>query len=650
MQNIYRPLPRGGQVQIRLLTILPADEPDNGIELSLIHDPSIKWYETLSYTWGRPHPSFPPEWDDPNNTHSITVNGYPFEVRPNLFSALKYIRETKSGQERWWIDAICINQNDLAEKNHQVRNMAYIYRKSGHTLIWLGPEDSTTKAAFEGMKTLSKYWIARSETLKMAQIQDEEDKKKYLKRAKVELKPKHMTQTIPALIKLSSRSWFERAWTVQEFFISANFQLQCGSHSCNWGDLTGSYHLLEQHRIHYKPPDPKSPDSIRQALIDMESGISQCYKDLDNAIPQVTQFHLKRGWKKRFYKERLLIPALMIIRTRKAANPRDKVFSALGLAHLDTPINVDYDMPVEQVYIGTTRRLIEECESFQILGNCQYPPKFPRVPTWTVDWSDVCRRDPLPQKGYFDFQFYIPEPLYHPCPNSTLSARFAQHGQSQALIVSALIMEPIVFTSTDINQVEPYSDDLVSPRLTALYRGQWLTEFIDFWSGQPDRSFDLVERGGPIDIFKPYDPSNEWIYTPSRESLYTAYLRTIVADVQWSVDSPYWRRTNREAEDYLEQSMAYNQELNIFTRTRVFAVSKSGFMIFAPVEAQIDDVIAIVKGSEHPWILRPTGSGFHFIGQAYVHGIMDGELWDGHWEDPPPNGYTETDFREIIII
>jgi hypothetical protein len=47
-----------------------------------------------------------------------------------------------------WVDAICINQLDLAEKSQQVSMMDQIYSQADTTLIWLGRDDGTTKQAF----------------------------------------------------------------------------------------------------------------------------------------------------------------------------------------------------------------------------------------------------------------------------------------------------------------------------------------------------------------------------------------------------------------------------------------------------------------------------------------------------------------------
>jgi hypothetical protein len=86
-------------------------------------------YQALSYTWGEPDP-----------THSIDVNGNPFEVRENLFFALLEIRRPEK-DITLWVDAICINQANHKERGHQVKQMGSIYETAEEVLVWLGRGD-----------------------------------------------------------------------------------------------------------------------------------------------------------------------------------------------------------------------------------------------------------------------------------------------------------------------------------------------------------------------------------------------------------------------------------------------------------------------------------------------------------------------------
>ncbi|KAF2130108.1 HET-domain-containing protein, partial [Dothidotthia symphoricarpi CBS 119687] len=85
-------------------------------------------YVCLSYVWGP---------DD--ETHTITINGQPFQVRRNLWDFLKtastHVR--RRDFNALWIDALCIDQSNLLERNHQVKQMGSIYRNAHHVIAWL---------------------------------------------------------------------------------------------------------------------------------------------------------------------------------------------------------------------------------------------------------------------------------------------------------------------------------------------------------------------------------------------------------------------------------------------------------------------------------------------------------------------------------
>ncbi|KAH8725257.1 heterokaryon incompatibility protein-domain-containing protein, partial [Phaeosphaeriaceae sp. PMI808] len=113
----------------RLCKLLPA-EPGAPIQCILIHEQISKQvgsYCALSYTWGKPTEQ---RW--------IRLNGKPFHVWPNLFSALKAIRRSDT-ELLIWIDAVCINQLDESEKKHQLSLMGNVYKSAEQVLAWVGP-------------------------------------------------------------------------------------------------------------------------------------------------------------------------------------------------------------------------------------------------------------------------------------------------------------------------------------------------------------------------------------------------------------------------------------------------------------------------------------------------------------------------------
>ena len=90
------------------------------------------------------------------------------QIASNLLAALKRLRPTKSlsgvlkkGKLPWksrllWIDTLCINQDDIAERSDQVKLMADIYRNSKRTLVWIGKEPPLAKESFRLISMIAK--------------------------------------------------------------------------------------------------------------------------------------------------------------------------------------------------------------------------------------------------------------------------------------------------------------------------------------------------------------------------------------------------------------------------------------------------------------------------------------------------------------
>lgn len=117
---------------IRLLQITPGVDA-NRLHLRLcLHSSfsptTIPVYAALSYAWGPPQPS-----------QTISINGQAFQIRLNLWQLLLQLR--RSGVlGPIWTDAICINQDDVAEKDAQVCMMGEIYSRAHEVIVWLGEE------------------------------------------------------------------------------------------------------------------------------------------------------------------------------------------------------------------------------------------------------------------------------------------------------------------------------------------------------------------------------------------------------------------------------------------------------------------------------------------------------------------------------
>ena len=117
---------------IRILELLPAasmDSPLTGkLKLSRLEDSAYD-YEALSYVWG-----------DVSNTVDLCCEGRVMGITQNLDAALRHVRCTDRPRYLW-VDAICIDQSNTAERGHQVRLMRSIYKIARQVLIWIGEDE-----------------------------------------------------------------------------------------------------------------------------------------------------------------------------------------------------------------------------------------------------------------------------------------------------------------------------------------------------------------------------------------------------------------------------------------------------------------------------------------------------------------------------
>src|ERR1035438_6325999 len=132
--SIYKPIAERNA--FRLLRLKASKEHDSPIECQLV-PVTFDYtgdYSALSYTWG-----------DAESSKEITLNGQPHLIRPNLHAVFLRLRE------KWdtdlWVDALCINQQDVPERNAQVTQMRYIYANAARVIVWLGESSNDADLA-----------------------------------------------------------------------------------------------------------------------------------------------------------------------------------------------------------------------------------------------------------------------------------------------------------------------------------------------------------------------------------------------------------------------------------------------------------------------------------------------------------------------
>jgi hypothetical protein len=62
--------------------------------------------------------------------------------------------------------------------------------------------------------------------------------------------------------------------------------------------------------------------------------------------------------------------------------------------------------------------------------------------------------------------------------------------------------------------------------------------------------------------------------------------------------------------------------------SRSFFVSRLGRIGWVPFRTRAGDQICVFQGMRIPLVVRPHGYRWEIIGACYVHGLMDGEIWN----------------------
>ena len=230
----YRPL-LPARHSIRLIQIQPG-LPGTEIHCRIVDytirdDRASGLFEALSYVWGTT--SNPSKIFVADMTSAVDPNalGHYLEVTSNLHEALQELRDPALPRIMW-IDAVCINQDDLEERSSQVSFMAKVYSHANQVVIWLGPGDvDETRELFAAIEDAAE--IARL-AIDARQPKDRgcDD---FLEMA---------------LLNFLARPYFSRVWMLQEAAAARSILVKCGVFEMPGSTFTNGVRYLQTISIH----------------------------------------------------------------------------------------------------------------------------------------------------------------------------------------------------------------------------------------------------------------------------------------------------------------------------------------------------------------------------------------------------------------
>ncbi|KAK3670045.1 hypothetical protein LTR78_010076 [Recurvomyces mirabilis] len=356
-------------------------------------------YTALSYTWG-----------EPIFDRTIILNGEKHAITANLAHALVRLRQHK--ETFLWIDGLCIDQKNLREKSAQIPMMLDIYKRAEKVSIFLGEETGVSseldrvgefliKIVRSGqLMSLGRELMAQGEGL--WSLGDEGDRS--LKQCG---SPPPSHAIWQACYRLLQRPWFRRAWIVQEAAANDNTEAMMRGMALSWNALPAAIGFLAaiMGTTYIKPvnlsgavdaDDPAHVEAWRTEL-------TQEFAQRLLGRMQDFQERLKNGAK---------IPLHQLLRDCRytlAANPRDKIYSVLGLSDCAGRAPApNYALSVQQVYHDYANFMVHKGHGMAMLeaaGGLRQ--SLSDLPSWTPDWTFDREIVPfsLNNAGYYDPPF-----------------------------------------------------------------------------------------------------------------------------------------------------------------------------------------------------------------------------------------------------
>ncbi|KAF4637062.1 hypothetical protein G7Y89_g1030 [Cudoniella acicularis] len=215
-------------------------------------------YDCLSYTWGNPlfkkflSPNQRKELRD-KEAYKIDLDGKIMSVTKNLWDALNQLGSSQppsasshQRQNRIWIDALCINQeDDKNEKPHQLGMMARIYNQAQNVVVWLGPVTPDDPKLETALLVMDRLKSIPQEKLKTEVLYDLRQVQMY---ENLGIEPIDSAEW-DIFASFILRAWFGRMWVVQEAFFAKNFIIYCGEEIIEWSRIAAASRVLKETRM-----------------------------------------------------------------------------------------------------------------------------------------------------------------------------------------------------------------------------------------------------------------------------------------------------------------------------------------------------------------------------------------------------------------
>ncbi|KAI5917082.1 HET-domain-containing protein [Camillea tinctor] len=605
----YRKL---GDNDIRLLKIVPG-KYDDQIECLLDQVPldSDPHFYSISYAWGNASKTMP-----------ILLEGRPFDITINLYAALHQMRALENEMEYLytyiWVDAICINQQDIEERSRQVPRIADIYAQSIQVIIWLGANgpaanrlrkrvsqkaDLVWYSDISPIRLFQGAWSARHKPSKDATISQlfrtaekywqqfiysEEDESTILR----DVLGRSCSLVDHGVLTLMNQPWFLRAWTLQEPCLNSLEPLvHAGRHSI---ELNRLYAFLKAYVEEYRHVS-LTKGILR--LVGLYQIREECRRQRVNLEDPTRKAKTPSEDLAKCFMRILELAGDM-----ESRDPADQIYGILGLVQactgreLPSELTPDYSIPYETVYWNYSAFIFEHCGDLRLFSCRQQ--NLPNVPSWVPDFRHLRVR--------------ISHRTNSPLVSISSDKRELElQGRKLGVILDYI-------DGCSLDEIEP--DKLNIPEAFS-QRLKLIQDRI------LSRSSELREIAQE-EILNTWMGCTRRLFASELESFWQAYCRLMANP------GPAKRsRTETETEMY----EIHSRELVIASEaSNPIILLKDGSIVCVKrtdIQIEPEDILCSFKGSKLPSLVRLSGDKYIFLSQCEIRGGMlepqefDDDFW-----------------------
>ncbi|KAJ5760245.1 HET-domain-containing protein [Penicillium odoratum] len=370
----FRPL-NAKEQEIRLLTILPDKRFSSDLRCSL-HTMSLKKpvrFEALSYVWG-----------GTEATENVLLEGRHFRVTPSLAIALRYLRK-RCHERVVWADSICIDQRNAEERNSQILLMTLVYTASTRVISFLG--EATHE--IERMVSWTERYIYKKVNKRTLYWWKLDGKAILSAKARHE-KKLSLIEAYHGTVELSSRPYWTRLWTYQEYNLPESEPICLCGHvefkACTISEKVREHLATKAIAVTNQfSHSQRCDDQTKKHLKSMATHLIH----RGNVFCFTMHIDGRKGHDQK--QARQLSQLLWRTPRHQCSDPKDRIYALYGMSPAARDVYPpDYNKPVEQVMKEATKYIIEHeiglmaLHMFLVRDN---NTSTDMLPTWVPDFT-----------------------------------------------------------------------------------------------------------------------------------------------------------------------------------------------------------------------------------------------------------------------